>query len=138
MRESFPSHSSSPAKASLVRPDPLLDEPPMHLEDASYSSRATWQYWSVAVFAALCLDNSFGTHQATGVAQHLGRNIWNHETHEIHEGTELWRNQNSHWLGEQYPPPKLFMLRVLSVFRGLQCRFWNHLHFPIRGDSACT
>ena len=25
----------------------------MHLEDASYFSRATWQYWSVAVFAAL-------------------------------------------------------------------------------------
>jgi hypothetical protein len=25
----------------------------MHLEDASYSSRATWQYWSVAVVAAL-------------------------------------------------------------------------------------
>ena len=25
----------------------------MHLEDASYSSRATWQYGSVAVFAAL-------------------------------------------------------------------------------------
>ena len=25
----------------------------MHLEDASYSSRATWQYWLVAVFAAL-------------------------------------------------------------------------------------
>src|SRR5664279_5418137 len=25
----------------------------MHLEDASYVSRATWQYWSVAVCAAL-------------------------------------------------------------------------------------
>jgi hypothetical protein len=25
----------------------------MHLEDASYSARATWQYWSVAVFAVL-------------------------------------------------------------------------------------
>src|ERR1035441_4356457 len=25
----------------------------MHLEDASYSSRATWQYWSVAVCVAL-------------------------------------------------------------------------------------
>src|ERR1035437_3804162 len=25
----------------------------MHLEDASYSSRTTWQYWSVAVCAAL-------------------------------------------------------------------------------------
>ena len=25
----------------------------MHLEDASYSSRATWQYWSVTVVAAL-------------------------------------------------------------------------------------
>src|SRR5664279_1017470 len=25
----------------------------MHLKDASYSSRATWQYWSVAVCAAL-------------------------------------------------------------------------------------
>ncbi len=25
----------------------------MHLEEASYSARATWQYWSAAVFAAL-------------------------------------------------------------------------------------
>ena len=25
----------------------------MHLDDASYSARATWQYWSVAVFAGL-------------------------------------------------------------------------------------
>jgi len=25
----------------------------MHLEDASYSARATWQYWSAAVFAGL-------------------------------------------------------------------------------------
>jgi hypothetical protein len=32
----------------------------MHLEDASYSCRATWQYWSVAVFAVLHWETASG------------------------------------------------------------------------------
>ena len=59
----------------------------------------------------------------TGPHLNLKR-AWNHERHELHEGTEIWRNQDALQVGEQYPPHNPLMFRVLSVFRGLNCRFW--------------
>jgi len=51
-----------------------------------------------------------------------GKSNRNHERHEIHQRTEIWRNQDVHRVVEQYPPRNPFILRVFSVVRGLNCR----------------